>query len=105
MSGFAHILGEIQQQHGDTLIYVYIGEVNFAEDGWLRCVCVGGQKSCLSCFFIHDKNQHMHKSALRAVPEQHFPLKLSHMDKPQEVLRARTSRKQSACQMRLLNDV
>lgn len=47
----------------------------------------------------------MHKSAPSAVPEQHFPLKLSHMDKPQEVLRARTSRKQSACQMRLLNDV
>lgn len=97
--------GKIQQQHGDTLIYVYIGEVNFAEDSWLRCVCVGGQKSCLSCFFIHDKNQHMHKSAPSAVPEQHFPLKLSHMDKPQEVLRARTSRKHSACQMRLLTDV
>lgn len=47
----------------------------------------------------------MHKSAPSAVPEQHFPLKLSHMDKPQEVLRARTSRKQSACQMRLVNDV
>lgn len=35
----------------------------------------------------------MHKSAPSAVPEQHFPLKLSQIDKPREVLRAQTSRK------------